>query len=292
MLDKTMTLADGRKQAFDIYGDPAGTPLFLFHGLPSCRRIGVTFHDVAVERHVAVVCPDRPGVGLSDYQPRRRIVDYPKDIAALADHLGWERFTVLGISGGGPYAAAVAHDLPGRVIRAGIASGIGELSNASVFAEMIPANRLPYRLLRSLHVASYALAAISALIYTTRLADSFFHRMAAMMPPSDAKILADGPFMQFLKDEVRESFRQGLRGFATEQLLVVLPWQFLLENVRVPIIFWHGDQDHNAPYSLAQNMACAVPGSRLIVWGGGGHLASVEHVPEILDELFPAPVRA
>ncbi|MDC0747872.1 alpha/beta fold hydrolase [Polyangium mundeleinium] len=292
MLDETMTLADGRKQAFDIYGDPAGAPLFIFHGLPSCRKIGVPFHDVAVERRVAVVCPERPGVGLSDYQPRRRIVDYPKDIAALADHLGWKRFTVLGISGGGPYAAAVAHNLPDRVIRAGIASGIGELSNVSAFAEMIPANRLPLRILHSSHVVSYALAVVSELVYTTRLADSFFHRMAATMPPGDAKILADGPFMEFLKEEIRESFRQGPRGFATEQLLVVLPWQFLLEDVRVPVIFWHGDQDHNAPYSLAQKMARAVPGGRLIVWSGGGHLASIEHVPEILDELFPVPARA
>src|SRR5690606_7341419 len=70
-----------------------------------------------------VITPDRPGYGLSDYLPGRRLVDFPDDVAQLADALGLERFAVFGVSAGGPYAAACAWKLPQRVTGAAVVSG-------------------------------------------------------------------------------------------------------------------------------------------------------------------------
>jgi len=47
-------------------------------------------------------------------QPGRSILDFPADVAALADHLGCPRFAVLGYSGGGPYALAAGYAMPDR----------------------------------------------------------------------------------------------------------------------------------------------------------------------------------
>ncbi len=47
---------------------------------------------------------DRPGMGRSQFQKRRCLLDWPDDVMELADYLGIERFAVLGVSGGGPYA--------------------------------------------------------------------------------------------------------------------------------------------------------------------------------------------
>ena len=44
--------------------------------------------------------PDRPGMGRSDFQPGRRIVDWPNDVLELATALGFDTFAVLGSSGG------------------------------------------------------------------------------------------------------------------------------------------------------------------------------------------------
>jgi len=62
-----------------------------------------------------MIAPDRPGLGLSDFQPGRRIVDFTEDVRQLSAHLGLTKFTVLGISGGGPYAAACAARIPEQV---------------------------------------------------------------------------------------------------------------------------------------------------------------------------------
>ena len=50
---------------------------------------------------VFLVTHDRAGYGQSTRRPGRRVVDEVDDVAALADHLGFERFGVTGGSGGG-----------------------------------------------------------------------------------------------------------------------------------------------------------------------------------------------
>jgi len=70
-----------------------------------------------------VIAPDRPGYGLSDFQPERAITDWPADVAETADLLRIGRFSVAGASGGGPYALGCAWRLPGRVTRAAVISG-------------------------------------------------------------------------------------------------------------------------------------------------------------------------
>jgi pimeloyl-ACP methyl ester carboxylesterase len=45
------------------------------------------------------------------------VAEGASDVAALADHLGWDRFAVTGGYGGGPHALACAALWPDRVTR-------------------------------------------------------------------------------------------------------------------------------------------------------------------------------
>ena len=58
-----------------------------------------------------MISPDRPGIGLSDPKPGRTVLDWAADVSELAEHLGLQRFSVMGWSMGGPYAAAVGYAL-------------------------------------------------------------------------------------------------------------------------------------------------------------------------------------
>jgi pimeloyl-ACP methyl ester carboxylesterase len=60
---------------------------------------------------IRLIGVDRPGLGVSTYQPRRRLLDWPRDITALADHLALHWLAVLGLSGGGSYALACARSI-------------------------------------------------------------------------------------------------------------------------------------------------------------------------------------
>ena len=113
--NQTFTLADGRALGFAEYGNPNGKPLFYFHGHPGSRFEARYLENSETARIIGV---DRPGLGLSTYKAGRKILDWPDDIAELANSLGIARFAVAGFSGGGPYALACAYTRTGHKLHA------------------------------------------------------------------------------------------------------------------------------------------------------------------------------
>ena len=103
---ETIVLKDGRKLAYAEWGDPAGKPVFHFHGSSGSRLERPP--DEKVLTGIRLITIDRPGHGLSDFKPGYRLLDWPDDVTALADHLGINKFAVEGWSFGGPYAIACA----------------------------------------------------------------------------------------------------------------------------------------------------------------------------------------
>src|SRR6476469_927044 len=120
----------GRTVAFQEYGAPSGTPVFFFHGWPSSRTMAELTETAARDLNIRIISPDRPGISRSEFAPDRRLLDWPPLLTALADHLGIERFHVLAISGGAPYAYAMAWAKPERV------KGIAVVSGAAPLAEL------------------------------------------------------------------------------------------------------------------------------------------------------------
>ena len=101
---ETFALPNGHSIGFSTCG-PANAPaLFFFHGQCSSRFHGLGLSGSATNVGLRIICPDRPGIGLSTLDPRRKLLDYPPQISHLARHLGRETYHVMGASGGGPYA--------------------------------------------------------------------------------------------------------------------------------------------------------------------------------------------
>ena len=106
MTEHALELADGRALSYTEWGSPDATPAFYFHGFPSSR------HELELTRPrleqsnipIRVIALDRPGFGTSTAKPHRTLLDWPTDVAEAAGLLGIDRFAVLGVSAGGPYA--------------------------------------------------------------------------------------------------------------------------------------------------------------------------------------------
>ena len=140
-LHQQIKLRDGRQLGFAEHGSPTGRPVFYCHGWPSSRLESSAVIPVCTEMGLRVIAPDRPGCGLSNFKARRTIADCASDLCELADHLGLEHFAVLGVSGGGPYAAACAARIPQRVSSATLVCSMAPLDAPGITKGMVLTHR-------------------------------------------------------------------------------------------------------------------------------------------------------
>ena len=268
---------------FAEFGAAGGRPLVFCHGFPSSRLGAALLDAPATALGVRVIAPDRPGHGLSDFQRRRRVAHWPADVASLADALGLDRFVVLGVSAGGPYAIACAALLRGRVTSAGVASGWAPRSAPRTN----PRGRLPFvpglgrnvRLLRR-----FALSRAAKRLGRNGL--RFLDRATRDAPAADRAVIADPEHARLIVDDMREAFRQGARGPARDATVIGARWGFRVEEVGAPVWLWHGQEDQQVPVAKARHVAERIPGSRTLFYAQEGHLSTVvNHAREILQAL-------
>lgn len=133
---RTITVKDGRELAYAEYGEPNGHPVFFFHGTQSSRLERHRDESIARGRGARIIATDRRGQGLSDFQPGRTLLDWPDDVTRLADSLGLDRFAVMGMSAGGPYALACAHAIPERLSSIKVIAGAAPLDDAELSSHL------------------------------------------------------------------------------------------------------------------------------------------------------------
>src|ERR1700733_4828378 len=102
----TIPLNDGRLLEYASYGDAGGLPALFFHGFIGSHHQAAFAHEAARRHGLRLIAPNRPGVGRSTLKERRCLEECVPDVAQLADALGLDRFAVVGVSGGAPYALA------------------------------------------------------------------------------------------------------------------------------------------------------------------------------------------
>jgi pimeloyl-ACP methyl ester carboxylesterase len=279
--ENTLRLADGRTLAYAEYGDPQGKPILYCHGNPGSRLDPRMLDQSLLEKfHARLIAPDRPGMGCSDFLPGRRISDWPADASALMEALHIERLAVLGISGGAPYAEVCALKLADRLTAVGIASGVGPLEAPEATQGMgqgryyLGAARLHPQL------AELFLGMMKAGMKNARMSEM------PGMPPADLAVLADPQVGERMKETTLESWQGGLKGTAWDATIAARPWDFKLEEIRMPVHLWQGECDRNVPAAMARYVARVIPDCRAHFYPEEGHLSLLaHHLEEILAVL-------
>ena len=111
-----MVPVQGGELAVFQYGDGAGTPVLLIHGVTSSHRAFQLFADALIARGKAPYAVDLRGRGDSNSLPGPfGMRNHANDMAAVIDHFGWTTPDVIGHSMGAFVAAAVVGLFPDKV---------------------------------------------------------------------------------------------------------------------------------------------------------------------------------
>jgi pimeloyl-ACP methyl ester carboxylesterase len=268
------------------FGDPDGKPAFFFHGLPGSRLFRHPDDSIAEALGVRLITVDRPGFGLSSFQPQRQLLDWPNDVLALADTLGLDRFAVAGASAGGPHAAACAFKIPQRLSAVALVSSAAPAQVPGATAGMAAVTR-----------ASFAVAGCGCLpwwilwpmmIFSARTGrrhpERLWQQIVAVSPPSDRALLLQPEVKAIILATLPETYRQGGKGHLWEARLIARRWGFQLEDIAAQVYLWHGTADMHAPLEMGRYLANTIPRCQATFLSGEGHLMMFK--PELWHDIL------
>lgn len=282
--DRSLDLRDGRSLAYTDLGDPRGYPLIFGHGMPGSRMEGHFFHQRARRHGFRILSPDRPGIGGSDFQPGRALLNYPDDVREFADALKLARFSHLGWSSGGSRTLACGFALGDRMDLGVCISGYTNFSEYPGPHRLIEATRWPGPGLARFSLALTRLA-VRVVAWLSRRHPSLYLREAEQLVSEEDREL----LRFFLKGEL---FRRdqllclasGGRAIATDLLTELEDWGFDLAGVTTPILIYQGQQDPFIPVDYARHLADNLPHANLTLLPGAGHLYPLSETFQ--DQLF------
>ena len=280
--DGRLQLPDGRTLAWRWWGEPGMTPILRLQGTPGSRLY--RHPDPAVQKDLGVryLLADRPGYGGSTRLPGRGVSVIGDDLVALLDHHQLERVPVMGTSGGGPHALAVAARHPDRISAVSVIVGAAPLEPDEV-SRLVGVNAAGFA------AAEQGWESLNKLLTEVRerlLGDEGMAGVLSDAPASDLAIMRDPTWQQISRANAAEALRQSAEGWTDESMAMHLNWDFDSELVQASVTWWAGDSDKNAPLSATQRAAARVPKVDLRVWHDEGHFASLTHEAEIVRELL------
>ena len=286
-IEGRITVRGGRKLSFAEFGPVGGRPLVWLHGTPGARRqIPEAARLAAEDLGLRIVGIDRPGVGLSTPHQYPSIADFAADLEIVVDELGFDAFAVIGLSGGGPYALGAAHAMPGRVPVVGVLGGVvptvgdeavsgGLVGVATRVAPLLPLLQGP------------AGIAFTTLVRLLRpVGPTAVDLYARVSPEGDRLVLSRPEIKAMFLDDLIGNGRRGLRAPGFDVLLFTRDWGFRLQDIRVPVRWWHGDADHIVPLRHGRAAVAALPDAELYVRPGESHLGGFAAAEEVLDTLL------
>jgi pimeloyl-ACP methyl ester carboxylesterase len=274
-----ITLPDGRRLHWDEFGDKDGSPVVYTAGTPVSGLGGVNYDQPALAAGLRWISPDKPGYGGSDYHRERSLVSWAADIAALAGHLGLDRFALAGESGGGPFTLAAAHQLAGRVNVAALIATGGPIARAEMVGQQARI-RLVYLLATTVPALNWIpISALRRGLVNPARRNRALDRDLATMPAATHAAL------RIEYEAVTDALRPGSRATVQELAMTKRPWPFPLSEVTTPVHLWHGAVDRNAPIAFARRLARGLPNATLHVSDSSAHDVGHDRCGEIMSVL-------
>lgn len=275
-------LPDGRMLAWTEHGAPNGRPVIGLHGTPTSGLTFATATPAAQRLGLRIIAPDRPGYGGSSPHPAATLASIAADVADLAAALGLSRPIVLGISGGGPSAVALAARLGPAVSALGLLGPVGLVAEAD--AAMAWRHRLMFH-----EAARFGPLTRLGMRSARAVFRSAPHTVAWLaggaVGRDDRRVMRLPGIRSAQVRAVGHAMTPGIAGVATDVALFSRPWNVDLAAVTAPALVWLGTADRVVPAGPVERLVAALPNATLRHVPGAGHFWFLADWPRVLGPL-------
>lgn len=282
------TPPSGRTFAYAEYGDPKGHPVLSFHGTPGSHLKFEVAADLALALGLRLVAIDRWGYGATPAPPvtERRLSNFAADMASLVETAKWPSVSTVGISGGGPFAAATAVGLGARAAAAALVSPVAPLAGPAVSPEvrrqMRPFHRLAF--FAAPRVPGLIRGSFSALRLALRSSDSLAMRLVTARAHAVDRRIACAPHTA---SRLAKAFRVGLAGGTAGPVIDLAvfskPWDVDVAKIQARTRVWIGTLDRNVPIAAACALEQASERIDIARLEGAGHFWISENFETVLS---------
>jgi pimeloyl-ACP methyl ester carboxylesterase len=241
----------------------------------------------AEQRQIRLIGVDRPGIGSSTPYQYDTVFGFAEDLRTIADTLGIDKMEVIGLSGGGPYALACAAAMPDRVVAAGVIGGVAPTMGSDAIAGGVMGS-VGLRVAPLLQAAGGPIGlAASVLIRLIRpLASPAADLYGRVSPEADRRLLARPEIKAMFLDDLLNGSRKQMAAPFADVVVFARDWGFRLDEVKVPVRWWHGDHDHIVPFEHGLHVVARLPDVEMYHLPGESHLAGLGRAEEILGTMF------
>jgi pimeloyl-ACP methyl ester carboxylesterase len=277
-MERTVQAADGRTLAVEESGDPGGLPVLVHMGTPNSRHLYPPISADAAARGLRLISYDRPGYGGSTPDPDRDVAACAADARAICAALGIGRVAMWGISGGGPHVLACAALLPDLVVAAASLASPAPYGAEGLdwFEGMGKDNADDFRLKLADEAASRAKLEQDRLDMLAESPEDAGSTFPSLLSPADAAVLT-GALAEYLVTSAQAGLAPSAQGWWEDSVALMEPWGFGLDQITVPVLVVHGDEDRFVPFGHGQWLAAHVPGAEAWLLEGDGHLTLMEN---------------
>src|SRR4051812_32638236 len=231
-----LDLKDGRKLSYALYGPANGKPVFYFHGTPSSRLepLLLNVHNKDLEQlllqyAIQLIAVDRPGAGLSTYNPHNSFQSFAGDVAQLAAHLHINQAGVLGWSGAGPFALSLAFHYPELIKGVYLITTFTRSFGEDGVFKVMHANKYYFGTAR---YAPWLLRAVMNVV-SRKPSDKPMPKWLSGMPEADSKCMNTPEEIQQLSlVSIYESCIIGTRGAVQEAALYFNPTGYDISQIQ------------------------------------------------------------
>jgi pimeloyl-ACP methyl ester carboxylesterase len=258
---------------------PENAPVVLFvHGMGAWSELWRTALGATAAAGFRAVALDLPPFGYSERPVSKKYgrIDQARRILGVIDALGARQVTLVGHSfGGGPTLEAVlmAPERVNRLVLADAAVGLGEPTANPGLAGSV----LGVRPLRNALVS----ATVTNPRLTRRLLTQFVARPEAVHDSHIAILQAPMDVQGGTA-----AFGDWLLDFVTNQETVLSRQPSSYAKLAIPTLVIWGDQDTTTPLAQGQELARVIPGAKLAVMPGVGHMPQIEDSRQFLELLL------